>query len=329
MANGRDLAVLGGADAHPLDRCRAVRGVVGDQGPLQRHLHRTPRRARAQRRQQGVRPHEQLAAKAAANVGRDQPHFFARDSQRAGHVAAPPVDHLIRRPQGQRIALPCRHGRMRFHHAVGLIRRGVEVVDLHRGLCVGAFKVTYAVFTRVFLGGVLAGLATRFLFRRQVERTGRAFILHADQAAGGARLLQVFGHHQRDGLVIVLDVRPAQQRGGVHLALAQLAGVLRGNHRQHARRAARGLDVHGADAALGNGGAQHIAHRGLRRGIMLFIGVGRLARSLQGAVDAVDGMAHDFQLIDGILGGGSIEFHRVRPSLAPALHSGFLPPASA
>jgi hypothetical protein len=42
----------------------------------------------------------------------------------------------------------------------------------------------------------------------------------------GARLLEGVGHHQRDRLVIVLDLRAAQQARGVELALGQLAGVL-------------------------------------------------------------------------------------------------------
>jgi hypothetical protein len=41
-----------------------------------------------------------------------------------------------------------------------------------------------------------------------------------------ARLLEGFRDHQRDRLVVVLDLGSAQQRRGVELALAELAGRL-------------------------------------------------------------------------------------------------------
>ena len=213
---------------------------------------------------------------------------------------------------------------MRLHHRVGVVGRGVGVVDLHGGLRERAFEVADAIRLR-WLAGFVCGV----FFRRQIECPPRTLVLHANQAAGGARLLQRVGHHQRNGLVIVFNVGAAQQGGGVHLALAELARVLRGDHGQHAGRAPRGLDVHAADAALGNGGTQHVAHGGVWRRVVVFIRVMRRAGRFQRAVNAVNAMAHDLQLIDGILGSGSIEFHRVRPSLAPALHSGFAPPRSA
>jgi hypothetical protein len=76
---------------------------------------------------------------------------------------------------------------------------------------------------------------------------------------GGARLLEGVGHHQRDGLVVVVDLRAAQQLGGIEVALAELAGVARGDDGQHAGRGARGAQVHGRDAALGDAGADDVA----------------------------------------------------------------------
>jgi hypothetical protein len=100
-----DAAVARRADAHALDRRRAVRRVVRDQRALQRHLDRPPRRARAERGEQRVGADEELGAEAAADEGRDDAHFsFAMPSVRRGRRG--PVDHLVRGPERERVALP-------------------------------------------------------------------------------------------------------------------------------------------------------------------------------------------------------------------------------
>ena len=53
-----------------------------------------------------------------------------------------------------------------------------------------------------------------------------AHIVDADELRRGARLLEGLGDDQRDRLVIMLDLRAAEQLGGVVVALAELAGVL-------------------------------------------------------------------------------------------------------
>ena len=63
-----------------------------------------------------------------------------------------------------------------------------------------------------------------------------ASIVDADQLRGGARLLEGLGHDDRDRLVIVLDLGAAEQLGGVEVALAELAGILRRDDGEHARR---------------------------------------------------------------------------------------------
>ena len=54
----------------------------------------------------------------------------------------------------------------------------------------------------------------------------RALVVDADQLRGGARLLEGLGDDERDRLVVVLDLRAAEQLRGVELALAELAGVV-------------------------------------------------------------------------------------------------------
>jgi hypothetical protein len=71
----------------------------------------------------------------------------------------------------------------------------------------------------------LAGGA-RVLGRGQVEAP-LAGVVDLDQLRGGARLLEGLGDHQRDGLVVVLDLGAAQQLGGVELPLPSLPAFSR------------------------------------------------------------------------------------------------------
>ena len=80
--------------------------------------------------------------------------------------------------------------------------------------------------------------ASGAVFRASVrsKRPVGARVVDADQCGGGARLLEGLGHHHRDRLVIMLDLRAAEQLGSVELALAELARVLGGHDGEHARR---------------------------------------------------------------------------------------------
>ena len=125
VADRGDLAVPGRADADALDRRRPMRGVVEHQRPRQRHLHRPPRRARAERGEQRVGAQEQLAAEAAADEGRDRRTFSLGMPSVLAMSRRAPVDHLVRGPERELVAVPGRDRRMRLHHRVRLVGRGV------------------------------------------------------------------------------------------------------------------------------------------------------------------------------------------------------------
>src|SRR5262245_43117611 len=59
--------------------------------------------------------------------------------------------------------------------------------------------------------------------RGEVEGTLGADIVDADQLRRSACLLERLGDHDRDRLVVVLDLRAAEQPGRVEPALAELA----------------------------------------------------------------------------------------------------------
>ena len=53
-------------------------------------------------------------------------------------------------------------------------------------------------------------------------RPGRRRIVDPHELGGGARLLESLGHHDGDGLVIVLDLRAAEQLAVLRLPLPSL-----------------------------------------------------------------------------------------------------------
>ncbi len=80
------------------------------------------------------------------------------------------------------------------------------------------------------------------------------------------------------------------------------------------------IEVRSADAmraslhaALGDGRGHDIAIGLIGGDIMAFIGIGRGARGLERAVDAVGGAAHDLHLVDGVGACGRVELHGAYP----------------
>ena len=128
VADGGDLAVAARADADALDRRRPVRGVVEHEGPRQRHFHRPPGCAGAERGEQRVGAQKQFAAEAAADEGRDQADVLLGDAERLAPCRAVPQSIIWFEVQTRElVAVPGRHRSMRLHHRVRLIGRGVGV----------------------------------------------------------------------------------------------------------------------------------------------------------------------------------------------------------
>lgn len=173
-----------------------------------------------------------------------------------------------------------------------------------------------------FLGDL--GLGTRAC---QIVFAHVAAVVHLDQLTGRACLLKCLRYHHRNCLVVVLNLRTTQQLGRIELALLQLAGVLRSDDAEHAGRIARSTQINTANRALGNAGADHVAIGRLAGQVMMLVRVRRHAGGLERAVDAVDRLADDLALVDGIGTGGSVEFH-VRPSCPPGWRSRCVPPAA-
>ncbi len=82
MGDGGNMPGFVGANPHLLDGGWAVSGIVRDQRSGEHHLYRALRCPSAQRGQQGIAAQKQLAAKAAADVGRQHADVLFRHIQR-------------------------------------------------------------------------------------------------------------------------------------------------------------------------------------------------------------------------------------------------------
>ena len=138
---------------------------------------------------------------------------------------------------------------MRLHHRMGVIGRGVGRVELNRCRGERAGEIADRGIGRT--AGDARGLAG-ILDRCEIERALSLHVIDPDQLRGGAGLLEGLRHHERDRLVIMLDLGTAEQRGEVEVALGELAGIVSRDDGEHAGCCFGGRQIHRGDPALGN-----------------------------------------------------------------------------
>ena len=284
-----------------------MRRIVGDLRTRNGDLHRPPHLARAQRRQQRIGAQEQLRPEAAADIGGDEPDILLGNAQRLGHVAHAPGDHLVGCPQRQLVAVPGGDAGVRLHHRMALIRRRIGLLELDRRAGEGAVEIA-----RLGIGRSAKALRrdhTVQPFRGKVELAVLRRIVDPHQRGGGARIFERIGDDQRQRLLIMFDLRTAQQMRGVHAALGQLARIGVRDDAEHARRRFGRAQVHRGDPPLGDGGAHDPAIGSVGRGVVALIGIRSGARHLGRAVDAVVRDADHAPLVDRIPSCGGVELH--------------------
>ena len=130
MADRGDLAVRRGADADALDRRGPMRRVVEHQRTLQRHLHGPPAARAPSAASTASARRNSLPPKPPPMYGEMTRTFSFGDAQRLRQVGRAPVDHLVRGPERQLVAVPRGDGGMRLHHRVRLVGRGVRGIEL-------------------------------------------------------------------------------------------------------------------------------------------------------------------------------------------------------
>src|SRR5829696_6082195 len=107
-----------------------------------------------------------------------------------------------------------------------LIGSCVSLVELDRCCRESAGEVPNAGICRA---AVQAGGRRSLSCAREIEGALRTNIFHLEQLTGCASLLERLGYHDRDGLVIMVDVGPTQQLRNIEATLVELAGILRGD----------------------------------------------------------------------------------------------------
>ena len=235
------------------------------------------------------------------------PSVFARSS-------ALQRDHLVRGPERELVAVPRGDGRVRLHHRVRLVRRRVGRVELDRRRGEGA--------------GEVADRACRAARRTLARRLRRVLAPRRGRTRPSrARTRRAPGAPPRAPARTSRPRRPRSPGGSagspgrraacavLKLPLPSLPAFSRRDDRDHAGRGLRGGEVHRDDAALGDGRADDVAVGLVRDDVVPVVGVRRGAGRLERAVDAVDGLADDLQLVDRVRRGGRVEFHASALSL--------------
>ena len=310
-----------------------MRRVVGDQRARQRHLDRTLDAARApSAASMRVGAHEQLAAEAAADV---------RARSAAPCLSARPASWpRRRRPQSiiwfdvstasTCIALPHGGGGVRLHHrvrVVGRVGKCASMVDCRRRVrrlrkvAHGTSRAWRFVWATALVGG------DAFSAARSKACPRDALVLHPDQV--GLPPAPAPGSPPRParwpGDSAGRQGRPTAWRRMSFFLYPACLRFRRGDHLPaHPARPWRAASMSmRADPALGDGLRPARSRRpALRTAVMAFVGISvRLPVVFNGPSIAVG--RRDQRPSAGRSGFGrsrSIEFHRVRPSLAPALH---------
>ncbi len=98
---------------------------------------------------------------------------------------------------------------MGLHHRMGMVGRCVSLVQPNRRGFETAIEIPDRSIRlrfrllRIWIDG-------RILAGRQIELPTRLGVPHLDQCGGRPRLFEAFGDDERNGLVIVLDLRAAE-----------------------------------------------------------------------------------------------------------------------
>ena len=191
---------------------------------------------------------------------------------------------------------------MRLHHGVRLVGRAVGLIELDRR----SGKRAGEIAGRRIGGTAEARLRFfRGVFRRcEVEGAVGRNVVDADELRSGARLLECFRNDECNRLMIMLNVRAAEKLRRVARSLLQFSGILCGHDGKHAGRGLGLAQIHPGNAAFGDRRADDITVGLVGDDIVPLVGIWRGAGGLQRTIDAIDGMADDFELIDRVVVAG-------------------------
>ena len=116
-------------------------------------------------------------------------HLGRIDAEDRRHALPGPVDHLVRRPQRERVTLPGGDGGVRLHHRMTFVGGAIGLVELHLGARVGGVEIAQ----RLPVGLAVTPLCQRCgrCQGREIEAALAAFVAGADQRRGSAACSKV------------------------------------------------------------------------------------------------------------------------------------------
>ena len=127
------------------------------------------------------------------------------------------------------VAVPCRDRSVRLHHGVALVRRRVDFIERHRRCRKCALEVADTLERRHIVAVVARGPCIRGL-SGEIEPSGTLSVLDTNQVRCSASLLECLGHNDRDCLMVVLNLRSAEQIGVIHAPSAEPRHIQRRNN---------------------------------------------------------------------------------------------------
>ncbi len=258
--DGRQPALLVGAEPDPAARRRPAAGHQVRLRTRQRQLDRPPRQPGGGDGEGHVRPGARLAAEPAPDVRRQHVHPVAGQAELLREHLLDAVGVLRGVVHGEVVAVPRGHGGVRFERVVVLGRRAVDGLHGGRGPSQSGSHVPND-RRRLLQHRVSRGVGG-LIRHRQDGGLWRVAGLH--EPGGVFSLLLRLGHDDGDRLAVPEDAigiqdRQAHRGGadrcperGVRARRSHRRRVLVRHHQQHAGRRERPGGVDGGDAALGD-----------------------------------------------------------------------------
>ena len=178
-------------------------------GARQHQLHRPPRDPRGKGRECHMRPGAQPCAERTTHERHQHAHAGRIDAERGRQRVAHAMWMLRRVVDGERVAVPRRHGGEQADRVIGVVGGGVGLPDLHVGCRQRAGDVPTRVIGRPWMGDPRCS--------RVVERKHRrvALIRDLDQRRRRVRFFPRLGDDHRDVLAVMQHGVALERRQGL------------------------------------------------------------------------------------------------------------------
>ena len=196
---------------------------------------------------------------------------------------------------------------------MAIVGNGIARIQLDRRACKRTLEIAYPVFLRSRSRVGIGGKRRDIDGASKIEMAFGTRVFDPDQTSRMSGLLESFGDDHSQRLMIMIDHRPAQQFDRIEIALAELAGGLRGHNPQHARSRTGITEVHRGNTPFGHGRTHDVAIDDPRHFPVVLICIRSCSGCLEWSVDTILGTTNDLHPVDGICPCRLLELHDIRP----------------